>query len=82
MKTIVDKLIKFSEGVGIGIFSYCAKLYLIPCMIAVATTVVMVFGLIPFRRIDKLSMSFSRIDSLPSVNIIIIHNFVKKIGRT
>jgi len=26
MKTIVYKLIKFSEDVGIGIFSYCAKL--------------------------------------------------------
>jgi len=25
------KTIKFSEDVGIGIFSYCAKLYSIPC---------------------------------------------------
>ena len=27
IKTILDKLIKFSEDVGIGEFSYCAKSY-------------------------------------------------------
>ena len=44
MISIIDNLIKFSEDVGIGIFSYCAKLYSIPCMIAMATMVVVVFA--------------------------------------
>jgi len=45
MKTITDKLIKFSEDARIGIFSYCTKLYSIPCIIALATMIVMVFAL-------------------------------------
>jgi len=45
MKTIIDKLIKNLGDIVIGIFSYCAKLYAIPCMIARTTLVVMVFAL-------------------------------------
>jgi len=45
IKTILDILIKFSEVVGIGIFSYCAKLNEISwIIIAMVTIVVMVFA--------------------------------------